>query len=114
MYLLQRNARGFTLIETIVATGILAVAAVAIASLFVSSLRTFVSNRERSTAAILLSDKIEQLKVSATPGEGSDNASGFKRSWRVDAGQSKTITVIVYDSTNRELIRSSTTVSAAW
>ncbi len=111
---MQNRFRGFTLIETVIASGILVFAAAAIASLFVASLKTHLVNRDRSTAAILLSDKLEQLKAISLPTDGSDDAGDFKRTWHIEGVQSKTLTVVVYDRAGNELMRCSTVVSSSW
>ena len=121
---------GFTLIETAIAAGILAVAAASIASLFISSARVHVRTNKVSTAVILASEKIEQLKASRNPSSGEDYASftasgaltlsstdsslPFRRAWQLSDGPAKAVTVSVFDRAGAELIRTSTTVSPKW
>jgi prepilin-type N-terminal cleavage/methylation domain-containing protein len=75
------KARGFTLIETVIATGILAVGSLAVASLFISTVEANVNNGRTTIAGILLSDKIERLAVIPF----SDNRSASGGSVRGDA-----------------------------
>jgi prepilin-type N-terminal cleavage/methylation domain-containing protein len=110
----RHSCSGFTLIETIIATGILVIASAAIATLFVASSRTGQLNRQRAVAAILASDKIEELTAAGSPQNGSDAPLGLKRDWQVSDAATRTFTVIVFDFAGRELIRCSAGVSAAW
>src|SRR5213082_3466033 len=71
---LKNSSAGFTLIETVIATAILVAASVTVASLFVSSIRTNLDNRNRTIADLLLSDKIEELSV--TPPSSSQWTAG--------------------------------------
>ena len=111
---MQRRVHGFTLTETAVATAILAIASAALASLFVSSGRTHVRNRDHAAAAILLADKMEELKATRDPLSGADSVLPFQRSWQVEAGSVKTLTVIIHDGTGKELMRASAAVSPTW
>jgi prepilin-type N-terminal cleavage/methylation domain-containing protein len=58
----MRNSRGFTLIETLITTLILVSGLVAVAQLFSYTIATNISNRQRTAATILVTEKIEQLK----------------------------------------------------
>jgi prepilin-type N-terminal cleavage/methylation domain-containing protein len=135
-------SRGFTLIETVIATAILAVASFAIASLFTSSLRTNVHNRDRTGAGLILSDKVEELNVIrlsnshwlagdymdyvSVGADGSlitsptDSTLKFLRTWRISTTQPQTLTVIVYSNhsamTGRpmELIRTTVVSAPRW
>ena len=57
------NARGFTLIETMFAIGIVAVALTALAQLFVIATEANTSARRSSLASILAAQKVEQLRT---------------------------------------------------
>ena len=111
---MRQRASGFTLIETIIATGILVFASAAIASLFVASARTGRFNRQRAFAAILASDKIEELIATRSPQNGSDERRGLTRAWQVSDAGTRSFTVVIFDFDGRELIRCSASVSAAW
>jgi prepilin-type N-terminal cleavage/methylation domain-containing protein len=121
------NTRGFTLMETIVAAGILAIATAGIASLFTSSIRTNLRNRQQFTADILLAEKIEYLggislsNPEWNPGAYSDSVtteSGtYRRFWQISGSPVRTLTVTVFVDTSArqiELTRASTTVSPSW
>src|SRR5438128_1130658 len=54
--------RGFTLLETLMTTGILAVGLVGVAAIFSYSARANLNTRHRTTATMLLYDKMEQFK----------------------------------------------------
>ncbi len=60
------RGRGFTLIETLIATGIMVPALVAVASIFAYSARTNLLTEQRTIAALLGASKIEDLR-SVTP-----------------------------------------------
>jgi Tfp pilus assembly protein PilV len=134
---------GFTLIETLIATASLVIASVAIASLFAFSARSNLTNGERTVAAILVSNKIEELKLvplgavawsagggldPATPVPGfsdyaqpANEAAPYLRLWQITGNRSKTVTVAVFarahGTTGRapiELVRATTTVSLPW
>jgi Tfp pilus assembly protein PilV len=137
------RSNGFTLIETLIATAILMTASVAIASLFAFSAKSNLTNGERTVAAILVSDKIEQLKlvplsaVGWSAGGGLDPASpvpGFSdfvqpanesapylRLWQITGNRSRTVTIVVFARAHGrtgvapiELVRATTTVSPPW
>jgi type II secretory pathway pseudopilin PulG len=57
------SASGFSLIETMVATGILSAALVALAQLFAMSTQTNTSARDTTFATVLAEQKIEQLRA---------------------------------------------------
>jgi prepilin-type N-terminal cleavage/methylation domain-containing protein len=57
------NARGFTLVETMFAIGILGVALTMLAQLFVIATESNVNSRRSSLASILAAQKIEQLRT---------------------------------------------------
>ena len=56
------NARGFSLVETLVATTLMATAIVTLSGLFALSTRTNVSARNTTYAAILAEQKMEELR----------------------------------------------------
>ena len=136
---MKRFSAGFTLIETMMATGILVVASTAIASLFVSSLQTNLNNQDRTIASLLLSDKLEQFSVlplsdsrwsdgsymefagiapdGSTVVSATNSALKYLRHWQISGNQPRSLTVIVYTNHSAvsgrqtELIRA--TVAAA-
>jgi prepilin-type N-terminal cleavage/methylation domain-containing protein len=133
---------GFTLVETVIATAILVVASTAVASLFTTSLRINLNNREHTAAELILSDKVEQLSVLPLSNSqwaagsytdyvsisddgslitsSSDVALKFCRTWQISATQPKTLTIIVYSNhsavTGRqaEMIRSTVALARHW
>ena len=124
------------------AAGILAVASVTIASLFISSLRTNLNNQDRTGAGLALSDKIEQLNAAplssaqwnagqytdyvsfgadGTPiTSTTDSTLKYLRTWQVYPSQPKTLTIIVYASHSAvsgqptELVRASIAAGPRW
>jgi len=132
-----RLSRGFTLLETLVATGILVVASVGIASVLTSSIETNVFNRQKAVAFFLLSQKIEQFKTTPislsewtsggdlntnSPAAGyydvvTDASQTYLRVWKISGVDTKTLQVVVCAvRRNRwiELIRASTMVGRKW
>ncbi len=59
----MRSNRGFTLIETLITTGILVTGLVAVASLFSWSAATNLMNQQRTASTSLVADKMEQFKA---------------------------------------------------
>ena len=96
------QARGFTLVETLISTFILTTGLVSVAWVFSYSARTNISNQQRTVATLLLQDKLEQLKAtrftdpSWIPGEYSDHPDEFIRRWWITGDQLRTLTIIVY------------------
>ena len=56
------STRGFTLLETMITTGILVFGLSALALMFTYTARVNIETRQRTTAAFLLNDKIEEIK----------------------------------------------------
>lgn len=81
----DRVERGFTLIETLVATGILVSGLVAVAYLFTFSIRTNMMTEQQTSATLLLSNKMEELRgtsfSSLTVGGGLDASSPTTSYW---------------------------------
>jgi prepilin-type N-terminal cleavage/methylation domain-containing protein len=119
--------RGFTLIEVLIAAGILACGMVGVAYLFSFTIRTNATNRQTAVATALLYDRMEEFRsasftdaIWATPA-GSENlvvdGQRFILAWEIDANVPRKLTVIVYAYTNAlthkqtELIRATTLVS---
>lgn len=122
----MKNGRGFSLIETLLATVILVSGLVTIAHIFSYSIATNINNRQLTEATILLIEKLEQFKsaalsdsawatggslnpVSPTPGffdyvsVGNDGglavstgSSPYLRLWQISGTVPRSITVIVY------------------
>jgi len=61
-----RNSRGFTLIETLIATGIMLTALGAVAAMFAYSARTNLLNEQRTTATLLAISKMEDLRSTSS------------------------------------------------
>jgi len=116
------GCRGSSLIETLVASVILVSGVVALASIFSVTTRTSVRNQQRTTATMLLYDKMEQLQSGSPTGGsldplnpsdgfmdyvrvGSDGtvstsntslATAYLRLWEVQDSGNPTITVVVF------------------
>ena len=101
--------RGFTLIETLITAAILVSGLVAVALLFSYTARTTLNNQKRTTATLLLYDKMEELKSSRITIGGSDEIDSFRRVWQVESTYPPKVTVVVYFG-GRELIRAATMV----
>jgi Tfp pilus assembly protein PilV len=61
----MRNWRGFTLLETMLATGVVVAGLVVAASLFSYTFTTNRTNQQRDTAILLLSSKMEEFRDAA-------------------------------------------------
>src|SRR4051812_18315971 len=116
---MQTGPRGFTLIETLIASFILAAGLTAIASLFVGTLKTGILNRRKTEATIVLTQKMEELKASRPPnGEYTDSimlsdGTAVSRQWQVAGTGPRSITVRISAADNRtELLHATTTIAA--
>jgi len=80
--------RGSALIETLVAAVILVSGVVAVVSIFSVTTGMNLRNRQRTTATLLLYDKMEQLRTTGSPAGGSLDPSnpmaGFMEYVRID------------------------------
>jgi prepilin-type N-terminal cleavage/methylation domain-containing protein len=119
--------RGFTLIEVLIAAGVLACGLAAVAALFSFVIRTNVSNRQMAIATSLLYDKMEEYRAAAfndpiwTTMSGTETVvvkgTPFIRTWQIDSSVPRSVTVTVYAAYNAltqrqtELIRATTLVS---
>jgi Tfp pilus assembly protein PilV len=81
--------RGSALIETLVAAVILVSGLVAVASIFSVTTGVSIRNRQRTTATLLLYDKMEQLRTTGSPAGGSldplNPMAGFMEYVRIDS-----------------------------
>jgi type II secretion system protein I len=97
------TCHGFTLIEVLQALVIFSVAFVGFVSLLVGTLQGNIQAKQRTEAATLAQDKLEELRQSTPITAGSDSVTSpsgktFSRAWTVGAGptasmQSVTVTV---------------------
>ena len=94
------KAKGFTLIEVLIALTILSIAFLALAGLMVQTTRNNSFGGRMTEAATFGQDKLEELKaaswVAITPGSDSMNSNGmgYSRTWGVATnGNLKTITI---------------------
>jgi prepilin-type N-terminal cleavage/methylation domain-containing protein len=117
--MMETSSRGFTLIETLIAVAILMTGAAAIASLFISSIRVNVDNRDRLNATLLASEKMEELRQTASAENGAElvlipgTSLMYKREWHIEGAVTRTVIVAVTVH-EKELARISTTVSPKW
>ncbi|HSK71245.1 MAG TPA: prepilin-type N-terminal cleavage/methylation domain-containing protein [Pyrinomonadaceae bacterium] len=101
----ERNIKGFTLIECVIAVVLVMIGFTAIFSLLTACLRTEVTSRELAAANSLSRLKIEELKNSTRSAGGSltGNVTGFfdspntkyTRRWQISADSMGTQTVTV-------------------
>jgi len=97
---------GFTLIEFLIAAGILVCGLVGVTSVFSFVIRTNNANRQIAVASSLLSDKMEEFRSTAftdaiwTRRTGSETlvvgGERYTRVWQAGPGVPRTVTVIVY------------------
>lgn len=80
-----RRAGGFSLIEAIVATGIFVAGALGLVQLVTMAVAANAAARHQTHAAMLASDKVEQLLAAAwgTEAAGDDESNGYRRHWTV-------------------------------
>ena len=98
----KSDQRGFTLFEVLISMFILAVGLLGMSSMVVSVMRATAQSKETSAATVLLQDKMESLRNTATnaltPGNDSTSMGNitYLRQWAISTvGNLKTITVTV-------------------
>ena len=106
----MESNRGAALIETLIASVILVSGVVAVASIFSFTTGINLLNRQRTTATMILYDKMEQIQSTGSPAGGSldpmnpiadfsDNPGGtFLRVWRVEDSGTPFVTIAVFSS----------------
>ena len=102
----RSSTRGFTLLETMITTGILVFGLSALALMFTYTARVNIEMRQRTTAAFLLNEKMEEIKsaplTSATwrPGSYVDYPSvadaSYVREWEITDTIPKKVTLSVF------------------
>jgi prepilin-type N-terminal cleavage/methylation domain-containing protein len=120
---MNRTTRGFSLIEVMMASGILLCGLVAVASTFSFAIRTNLANRKMAVATSLLYDKMEEFRsapfadaIWGTPSGTETVVVGgqpYIRSWQITTEVPCTVTVIVATGA-KELIRATTLVSPSF
>jgi Tfp pilus assembly protein PilV len=91
---------GFSLIEAVLASGVLAVGVLALAQLFAVATNAFAAAERMTSAAILAAQKIEELRSlpCCAPAEGIDRIGAYTRAWSVQplaAGPDAAVTIEV-------------------
>ncbi len=107
--------RGFTLIEVVITSAVVACGLAAVASMFSLAVRADIANRQAAVAAALLYDKMDWA-------DGADDITydtKYMRVWQVRGGALRTVTITIYaeNASNRkqsELIRATTLVSGTF
>jgi Tfp pilus assembly protein PilV len=115
--------RGFTLIEALITAAIVACGLVAVAALFSFTIRANITNRQMAVATSLLYDKMEELKTTPFPIDGTDQVTlddAYIRTWHVGTAIPRSITVTVYAVSNPlthrqlELIEATTLIAPSF
>src|ERR1051325_11271540 len=92
---------GFTLVETLIAMLILTVGLAGVAFVFLYSVRTTWLNQQRTTAELLLEQKLDKLRAAPLndhvwlPGQYSDYSGPYRRTWRISGASIRTLNVTV-------------------
>jgi Tfp pilus assembly protein PilV len=80
----MRRARGFTLIEVVIAAGLLVVLCAGVAMVLMLTLNTIARSRHRAMALVLARAKLEQvLSEGSLPAEYIDYPDRYERRWTV-------------------------------
>ena len=90
------GSKGFSLLEVMVALGILSIGLLALASLFSSSQRVLSASNKETLAAKLAQDKMEELRA-IQPRQialDQDEPMGMKREWSITQGTSTRLWII--------------------
>jgi Tfp pilus assembly protein PilV len=112
-----RSIRGFTLLETLITTAVLVFGLSALALMFTFTVRTNIDTRQRTTAVLLLNDKLEELRsLPLAVGTYVDYPTvantAYIRQWQISETNPKSIDVAVLNARTRtELVRAITVVN---
>ena len=118
----MRSTRGFTLLETLITTGVLVFGLSALALMFTYTARVNIEMRQRTTAAFLLNDKLEEFRTAPLtdeiwrPGSYVDYPvvaeTSYVREWEITDTIPRNVTLSVLRSkTNTALVRAAIAVS---
>ena len=118
----MRRAGGFTLIETLITTGVLVFGLSALALMFTYTARVNIDTRQRTTAALLLNEKLEEFRFTPLtdeiwrPGSYADYPvvadTSYIREWEITGTLPRSITMYVLKTKTRaELARAATEAS---
>lgn len=118
---MESTTRGFTILETVIASAILVAAATAIATLFFDGVRVNNGNRERTGATLVLAAKLEEL-TNFPPSVGVyaesvilPDRSALLLEWQVQDTNPRLLTITVYDATHRRaLVHNTTSLARRW
>lgn len=126
----MRTSGGFTLLETLITTTILVFGLAAMALMFSYTARTNISTRERTTATLLLYEKLEEFRSTSLadsiwiPGSYVDfpavDNTRFIRQWQITDTTPRGITMMVFAANagltghRMELIRAATLVGSTF
>ena len=79
---------GFSLVEVLIATGLLATAIAALAQVFAVATRSNVEARDTTYATVLAAQKLEELRAAPFPGprveESVDRVEAYTRRWMIE------------------------------
>ena len=117
-----RSTRGFTLLETLIPTAVLVFSLSALALMFTYTARVNMETRQRTTAAFLLNDKLEEFRFAPLtdqiwrPGSYVDYPivanTSYVREWVISNTTPRSVTLSVLRlNTKTELVRAAIAVS---
>src|SRR5262245_9125697 len=117
-----RTARGFTLLETLITTGILVFGLSAVALMFTYTARVNIETRQRTTAAFLMNDKLEEFRFASLtddlwrPGRYVDYPivadTSYVREWEITDTIPRNVTLSVFKlKSGAELVRAAISAS---
>jgi Tfp pilus assembly protein PilV len=121
--------RGMTIIETVTATAVLVFGLVGVASLLSYGVRANLDNRQRTTAILLIQQKLEEFRSKSwddpalAPGANEEivgplHGQSYVLSWELTGSNLRTVSVIVYrerpGGVRIELARATTTIAASF
>ena len=118
---------GFTLIETLIACALLATALLSVGHLSTAAITLLMDSRSRTEATILAQSKLDELRSSAAPADGSDTVDArgqtesadslrlFDRRWSVAAVSPDTrILIVVVAPVPRGIAGREVRVAGGW
>jgi Tfp pilus assembly protein PilV len=117
-----RSTRGFTLLETLITTGVLVFGLSALALMFTYTARVNIDTRQRTTAAFLLNDKLEEFKTAPLtdeiwrPGSYVDYPiaadTSYVRAWEITNTIPRNVTLSVFTlRTKKKLLQAAIAAS---
>jgi Tfp pilus assembly protein PilV len=77
--------RGFSLVEVLLATSLLATGVLGLAHVLATAVGVIVVSRQSTSATVLAAQKVEEMLAGGAIADSEDDIDGFRRRWTVQA-----------------------------